>query len=339
MRAGLFVPVPHAVVATDAMRAATEAAARPLERGCPDPNFALARDATVVADRLGFDVALFAERHLGPDLSAWILASAVAPSTRDIRIMPAANPDFWHPAILAKFAASLDRIAPGRTAVNLVTGWWEAEHTAFSAVRHADDEAKYARAEEFVATVRALWSSAEVRRGEPFPLDGVRLPIAPAGGSPPIYAVSRSDRGGDMVARCADLWFATPDRLPSFDDVLAGLAGKVAAMRERAARHGRALEFGVNAFVVPGPDVTRARTRAERVYADAVAADPRFGPIRASGLEVGLVGPPDLVAERVAALEGVGIDLVLCRFWPEADELEAGAVGLALAGALRTRVP
>jgi len=282
MRAGLFVPVPHAVVATDAMRAATEAAARPLERGCPDPNFALARDATVVADRLGFDVALFAERHLGPDLSAWILASAVAPSTRDIRIMPAANPDFWHPAILAKFAASLDRIAPGRTAVNLVTGWWEAEHTAFSAVR---------------------------------------------------------DRGGDMVARCADLWFATPDRLPSFDDVLAGLAGKVAAMRERAARHGRALEFGVNAFVVPGPDVTRARTRAERVYADAVAADPRFGPIRASGLEVGLVGPPDLVAERVAALEGVGIDLVLCRFWPEADELEAGAVGLALAGALRTRVP
>jgi len=110
-------------------------------------------------------------------------------------------------------------------------------------------------------------------------------------------------------------------------------------MRERAARFGRTLEFGVNAFVVTGPDVESARARAERMYADAVAADPRFGPIRASGLEVGLVGPPDLVADRVAALEGIGIDLVLCRFWPETAELEAGAAGLELAGALRPRVP
>jgi FMNH2-dependent dimethyl sulfone monooxygenase len=40
------------------------------------------------------------------------------------------------------------------------------------------------------------------------------------------------------------------------------------------------------------------------------------------GLRTGLVGPPDLIAERLDALQRAGIELTLLQFSPQAEEME-----------------
>jgi FMNH2-dependent dimethyl sulfone monooxygenase len=327
MRAGFYAPVPHVVANSDALRRAGEAAGAPLSAGELDGGYQLARDFVLRAEALGFDLVLFAERHMGPDLEAWMLAAAVAPQTSRIRVMPAANPDFWHPSVLAKMALTLDRLTPGRSAINLVTGWHKQEQAAFSAVRHADDEAKYCRAEEFVTTLRALWSGQPVSQSGSFPLAEVAVPIVPAAEPPPIYAVSRSERGLDMAARVADYWFVDygSDRDIPFDEVCRRISTSMTDMRARAERFGREVKFAINAFVLPDVDEESALRRAEQLMEEAVAQDPRLAPIQLSGLAAGLLGRPDVVRERVEALSELGIDLLLCKILPSDDDLDAVA--------------
>lgn len=322
MRAGIYAPVAHVVPHIPELADIARESALPLNTGERDRGYELVRRFILDADRMGFDIALFAERHIGQDLEAWILASSLAGQTNRIRVMPAVNPDFWHPGLIAKMAASLDRIAPGRSAINFVTGWNEAEHKAFSSVRHPDDDAKYARAEEFVDTMRALWTGEPVTQGGFFPLEDVAIPLIPAGDPPPIYAVSRSDRGLDMVARSADYWFADYGAEPElpFEVICDRLSAAIDDMRRRADARGREVRFGISAFVLPGADVATASGRATRL----IEENPHWmSDIQWFGRSVGLVGPAELIQERLAILDKLGVDLLLSRYIPVDGELEA----------------
>ena len=65
------------------------------------------------AEALGFATTLIAERHIGPDLEAWIMATAMIAETESIELMVAAHPGIIHPQLAAKMGASLDRISGG----------------------------------------------------------------------------------------------------------------------------------------------------------------------------------------------------------------------------------
>ena len=82
--------------------------------GASDGTFEFARDVVRRADELGFDTTLIAERFLGPDLEAWVLAAALAVVTRRIELMVAVHPGMVTPQVVAKMGASLDRISGGR---------------------------------------------------------------------------------------------------------------------------------------------------------------------------------------------------------------------------------
>ena len=327
MKTGIYVPIPHVTVNSPVLAAATRAAQLPLPVGQTDPGFALALDATLEAERLGFDLALFAERHLGPDLEAWILAAAVASHTSTIRIMPASNPDFWHPNLLAKLAVTLDRIAPGRSAINFVTGWNVDEATHFGSVRHESDDARYARAEAFIATMRGTWNSTPgviPIAADAAGFDSVNLPLVPADAPPPIYAVSRSDRGREMVARSADYWFADYGSgfARPFEDVLAMFRASVADMRGRAARHEREVGMCVSAFVLPAESESAGWAHAENLRAQASASTPHLVMAQLGALSAGLVGPPDLIRDRIARFADVGVELLLCKYVPGTGALD-----------------
>ena len=83
--------------------------------GRNDGSFEFACDAVRRADELGFDTTLIAERFLGPDLSAWVLASALAMVTKHIELMVAVHPGMVTPQVVAKMASSLDRISGGHS--------------------------------------------------------------------------------------------------------------------------------------------------------------------------------------------------------------------------------
>ncbi len=64
-------------------------------------------------EELGFETTLIAERWMGTDHSAWMLASALAALTSRIELMVAVHPGIMTPQAVAKLAVSLDRISGG----------------------------------------------------------------------------------------------------------------------------------------------------------------------------------------------------------------------------------
>src|SRR3954468_23048632 len=151
---GLYVPQPNISVGSREIVRSAAAALAPLPGDAIDPAFELSKSVLCAADAAGFDIILFAERHLGPDLEAWIMASPIGAATRRIRSMVAVHPGLWHPTLIAKMAASLDRISGGRMAINLVTGWNELEHRMFGGSAMPANDDRYIRAEEYIEIMR-----------------------------------------------------------------------------------------------------------------------------------------------------------------------------------------
>ena len=77
MQFGLYAPIPMATVGSPEVAQAVTEALRRLPAGASMPSSTSASTLLLAADKAGFELALFAERHSGNDLSAWVMASAV----------------------------------------------------------------------------------------------------------------------------------------------------------------------------------------------------------------------------------------------------------------------
>src|SRR6185503_19393757 len=160
MQFGIWTPLPHTIRPEARMDAAVAEikSDAPLD-GRPDDTFGFACDVVRRADELGFDTTLIAERYLGPDLSAWVLASALAMVTKRIELMVAVHPGMVTPQVVAKMGASLDRISGGRFAINIVNGWWKQEFDLFSNGGWiSDPDRRYPRMREFIEVIKGLWT-------------------------------------------------------------------------------------------------------------------------------------------------------------------------------------
>jgi FMNH2-dependent dimethyl sulfone monooxygenase len=324
MQFGLYAPVPHVTVGSRTINRSVAGALSPLPPGVLDPAYELARDVLLEADAGGFDLILFAERHLGADLEAWVLASAISAQTKQIRSMVAVHPGLWHPELIAKMAASLDRITPGRMAINLVTGWNVEEHTMFGGDVLPDSDIRYLRAEEFVHVLRGLWRETPYSQsGEFYPVHEARLLLKPATPEPPeIFTASRSPRGLDMVARVGDWWFVDFDKTSeSVADYMRNTERAIEDMRRRASAMGRTVHFALNPFIAFGDSVEDATDKAVKLLtpdepdADIRKMVQRIGP----AMKAGCLGRPEDVRRQLTAFADMGIELFLFKFPPAVE--------------------
>ena len=76
MQFGIYAPVPHVTVGAPAVLESVVNGQEPLSEGAIDPAFQLAQTVLLEAERQNFNIILFAERHLGADMEAWVLGSA-----------------------------------------------------------------------------------------------------------------------------------------------------------------------------------------------------------------------------------------------------------------------
>ncbi|MBX9738586.1 MAG: LLM class flavin-dependent oxidoreductase [Beijerinckiaceae bacterium] len=321
---GLYAPVPHVTVGSDLVRRSIEGALGGLPDGQVDAQMQVARDVLLLADEAGFDIALFAERHRGPDLEAWILAAAIASQTKRIKIMTAVHPGLWHPTLISKMAASLDRVAPGRSSINIVTGWNEVEARMFGGDVLLGDDQRYDRAEEFVSVLRGMWENTPFSfDGAHYRVDGSELLLKPASAIE-IFAASRSERGLDMVARTADWWFVGHDpRAGDAREVTESLRRAISDMNARAARYGRRIRYAFNPFVAMGHDPAAARAHVEQLLLSASADADRAKMLDYIGpaMNAGCIGAPERVREQLLAYRAIGIELFLFKFVPTAEEI------------------
>ncbi len=320
MQFGLYAPIPMATVGSPEVAQAASDALRPLPAGVRDAQFEHGDCLLAAADKAGFELCLFAERHLGQDLAAWVMACAIASRLDHIRALVAVHPGLLDPVMIAKLAASLDRVCKGRMAINIVNGWFDEEFRMFGG-RVLEGEPRYQRTAEFIAILRGLWANETFSfAGAHYNVDTGRLLLKPASPTPPeIYSVSRGGRGRDFIAEHCEWWFIDyPKTAETTDDVLRGIEAAVADMDARAARFGRKARYALNPFVAMGESAEAAlNAMIERVLSVEPDPDPRKIEQRMMpATKAGCVGTPAQVLAQMRRFESLGIELILCKFIP-----------------------
>ena len=266
-----------------------------------------------LAERLGYE-AVWATDFLTPtpesgvratERPSWYepmitLAYAAAETSRvrlgtGIIILP-----YRDPVILAKQAATLDRLSKGRFLLGLGIGAWRSEFQAVAAWRGRAHRGRMAA--ELTEVLRRLLdpdAGAVTFEGEYVGIRDVALNPKPVQDPLPFYMVGRSDDALDRVAR-----FGNALMVP-----YGAAAERRTALAERAAAHERAIdEFDVLAE----GELLLAKSR----EAAAIAyRESRFGQYRArQGLDLdrhiaaNWVGTPESVAEKIGAVVEQGID-------------------------------
>ena len=324
MRYGVWTPLPHTIRPEPLMDAAiAESGTRGLARG-PDKAFRFAADMIRRGEELGFATTLIAERWMGTDHSAWMLASALAALTSRIELMVAVHPGIMTPQAVAKLAVSLDRISGGRAALNIVNGWWKEEFETFGhGWQPQGEDARYRRMDEFVRVLRGLWQQDVLDfHGEFYTVDRQGLPLKSVQlPHPPIYAGTRNEMGKEVIARDGDTWFVDyePDHRMWARNVEQA-AILVADMRRRAERHGRTLDFGMSCHVVCADTTEEANRLAEQLEEHGQTSRVAF--IAAKALGPGLVGTPELIADRIRRYEAAGVGMLMMHFHPMVEGME-----------------
>ncbi|MFC7789178.1 LLM class flavin-dependent oxidoreductase [Microbacterium sp. MAHUQ-60] len=300
------------------------------------------REVSVTADRLGFHTTLVPELYLNdrkgtdaPSLEAWSLSAAILAATDRLRVMTAVRPGFHLPAVLAKTVSTLDSIAPGRVALNVVAAWWAEEARQFGGVFPTHD-ARYAQASEFVQVLNGLWEQTPFSfSGDHYEFEDTIVEPKPSS-HPVVFAGGESDAGREAIAGFADAYVMHGGTL---DEVRAN----VADMNARSERlHGRPIsEFGMPAYVIVRDTEAEAQRELDRIttvdpdspgYASfeqfrqnsnlSLELSRREYSVGTRGLRPNLVGTAEQVVDRINEYADAGISLLLIQASPLDEELE-----------------
>ena len=284
-------------------------------------------------------------------LDAWMITLAVAQRTERIKFCVAFRPGLTSPVFTAQQANTYDAVTGGRLTVNVVTG-----STPLDQKRYGDHLAhaeRYARTDEFLDVVKALWASEE-----PVSYEGTYYRIEDAAlyaravskPHPAIYLGGSSEAGRRVGAKHADvhmMWAVAPDQV----------AEDAADMRRRAQAAGRDdLRFGLRLHVLCRESKKEARRAAEalieesalentRVWADQRNHSESEGQRRMNELHEGgspwltetlwmgvnkvrsgaaamLVGDPGMVAAALREYVEIGARSFILSGWPHLEEAE-----------------
>jgi alkanesulfonate monooxygenase SsuD/methylene tetrahydromethanopterin reductase-like flavin-dependent oxidoreductase (luciferase family) len=222
-------------------------------------------DSLWVSDHLFLDWG----RYGGPDtpqgsLECWTTAAAVLASTDRIRVgtLALCN-DFRPPGLLAKMAASLDRLSGGRLDVGLGAGWYEQEYNR-AGIALDRPGVRIERLGEATEIVRRLLEGEDVTfAGSHYTIEGAFCrPGPPPGRRPPLWVGGKGDRLVATAARVADGWnMSWLGSIETYRD------RSLAATRacETIGRDPAGLRRSVGAYALVGRDDSDARARFERL--------------------------------------------------------------------------
>ncbi|WP_205473405.1 LLM class flavin-dependent oxidoreductase [Nocardioides sp. SYSU D00038] len=239
-------------------------------------------DAVFFSD--GFD---HSETRPWQALDPFVPLTAVARVTEHVGLVATQSSSFQHPYNIARSTASLDLVSGGRAAWNVVATRAPEAARLFGLDDLPDHDERYARAEEAVRVVLALWESWEPgalvadqasgtftdpARIHPVAHDGthfrvhgpLNVPRSPQG-RPVLLQAGGSPQGTALAARYADAVFSVSHTLPAAQ-------GFYRTVKSAAAGHGRSPDQVV---VLPGlfPVLggTEAEARERKAWLDGVA--------------------------------------------------------------------
>jgi probable F420-dependent oxidoreductase len=150
----------------------------------------------------------------GDIYECWGLLPALAAVTERVRIGTLVSPtSVHHPALLAKRAATIDRLSGGRMTLGIGAGWQVNEHHAYG-IELEPPGRRVSRFEEAIQIVRSMLSDESTTfHGSCYNLTEAPCDPKPVQSPLPILVGTRSPRMLRITARYADQWntWATPE--------------------------------------------------------------------------------------------------------------------------------
>ncbi|MCG0994412.1 alkanesulfonate monooxygenase [Acetobacter indonesiensis] len=299
------------------------------------------------ADTLGYYGVLIPTGRSCED--SWVVASALAPITKQLRYLIAVRPGLLSPTLAARMTATLDRFSEGRLLINIVTGGDPAENAGDGFF--ADHTTRYEITDEFLDIYRALLRGEHVNYvGKHFKIDDghVLFPSFQNNG-PPLYFGGSSEAGAHVAAKHIDKYL-------TWGEPPASVAEKISKIRHLAEKQGREVSFGIRLHVIVRETEREAWQEADRLISHlsdetiskaqkVFARMDSVGQARMSALHGGkrdkleispnlwagvglvrggagtaLVGDPDTVAERIDEYRRLGIDTFIFSGYPHLEE-------------------
>ncbi|KTT11169.1 alkanesulfonate monooxygenase [Pseudomonas oryzihabitans] len=305
------------------------------------------RKLAQLAEQAGFDYALTQIRFTagyGAEYQHESVAfsHALLAATERLKVIAAILPGPWNPALAAKQLATIDQLTDGRIAINLVSGWFKGEFHGIGEPWLEHDE-RYRRSEEFIRALKGIWTQDNFTfAGDFYRFRDYTLKPKPLQQPhPEIFQGGSSRAARDMAARVSDWYFTNGG---TREDIRA----QVQDLRAKATAEGREVKIGVNAFIIARDTeaearevlqdiVAQANPEAVKAFGDAArqagASSPEGKGNWANssfedlvqyndGFKPNLIGTPEQIAERIVALKGEGVDLVLAGFLHFQEEVE-----------------
>lgn len=210
-------------------------------------------DIVRAADRLGYQNILLPSGFIAGQ-EPLPFAGAMAAQTKNINQLIAVRMGEIHPPMLARHLSTIDHIAEGRLAVNIISSDLPGEKM--------DSDARYNRAREVIEILKQCWTKEEIDiDGEFYKLKIPWTdPVKPyqQNGGPLLYFGGISPGAKRLCAEHCDvflMWPETEERLGETMEEMSGLA----------AGFGRKIDFGLRIHMIVRETEEEARAAADRL--------------------------------------------------------------------------
>jgi alkanesulfonate monooxygenase len=263
------------------------------------------------AEQLGFVGALTPTGAWCED--AWLTTAMLSEVTERLKFLVAFRPGVISPTLAAQMASTFQRLSGGRLLLNVVTGGESREQRQYG--DFLDKEARYARADEFLGIIRALWRGETVdHHGEHLRVEGAELARLPDP-VPEIYFGGSSKAAGPVAAEHCQVYL-------TWGEPPAQVAGKLAWIRGLKPD----MRFGIRLHVI-------ARDTAEAAWAEADRLLAHVSPADIATVQAGLRTSESEGQRRMLELNGGTSDglIVSPNLWAGVGLVRGGA-GTALVG-------
>ncbi len=199
--------------------------------GAPEELRPLARRA----EDAGVSVLTVADHITGEEVAPLTALMAVADATTDLRVGSLVfSNDYRHPVVLAREAATIDRLSGGRLEFGIGAGWMTTDYET-TGMQLDRPGTRIERLEEALAVVEGAWSA------QPFDFDGTHyqvqgLDVRPAPAQqprPPIVIGGGGRRILELAGRRADVVHLNPRLAAGVIDERAGPSATEAATVEK----------------------------------------------------------------------------------------------------------
>lgn len=299
------------------------------------------------ADTLGYYGVLLPTGRSCED--SWVVASALAPLTKQLRFLVAVRPGLQSPTLAARMTATLDRISEGRLLINVVTGGDPVENKGDGIFLSHDE--RYEVTREFLDIYKAVLRGETVEfTGKHFKIEDGRLLFPPhQTPHPPLYFGGSSEAANAVAAEQIDKYL-------TWGEPPAAVAEKINSVNALAEKSGRRVSFGIRLHVIVRETNEEAWAAAEKLISklddNTIAAAQKVfarmdsvGQSRMSQLHGGrrdqlevspnlwagvglvrggagtaLVGDAATVAERIDEYRRIGIDTFILSGYPHLEE-------------------